>query len=120
MDHNKLLADVSYNITGNGIPVGGDQGVSNLEKLISTFIGILTFVAVIYFVVQVILAGYAFISSQGDEKKMLEARSRLTNGILGLVVVVLALGLGSLIAHLLGANNLFDLNATLNLLVLPH
>lgn len=118
MDHNNLLAK-QYEITGGGIPVGSDQGVSNLEKIISNVIGLLTFVAVIFFIVQIILAGYAFISSQGDEKKMLEARSRLTNGILGIFIVVIALGAGSLIAYLLGLEGIFNLNSVLNLLQLP-
>lgn len=116
MDHNKLLAQVAHPmpaITGSGVQPGGD-GVSVLESIISKAIGLLTFVAVIFFVIQIILAGYAFISSQGDEKKMESARSRLTNGILGLTVVVLALGVGSLIAHLLGVQDVFNLTTVIN------
>ncbi len=120
MDHNNLIA-IGYKISGGGIPVtNNDDGVSKMETIISNFIGLLTFVAVIYFVIRIILAGYSFISSQGDEKKMIEARSSLTNSVLGLVIVVVALGLGSLIAHLLGMDGLFDFTTTITSLVLPN
>ena len=115
MVHNKLLADATYNLQGGGIQVANNaEGAPIMEKIISNVIGILTVFAIIFFVFQIIIAGYSFISSQGDEKKLEAARSRLTNGILGLTIIVIALGIGSLIAYLLGLNNLFDLPTILN------
>lgn len=109
---NHLIAQAAHQlpaITGSGItPVG--NGVTNLEKIINTSIGVLTLVAVIFFILNIIFAGYSFISSQGDEKKMVEARSKITNSVLGLLIVVIALGVGSLVAKLLGLNNILDLN----------
>jgi hypothetical protein len=119
MDHNNLLAQVGHkmpDITGSGIQPGTDGGVSKLESIISKGIGLLTFIAVIFFVVQIILAGYAFISSQGDEKKLETARTRLTSGVLGLTIVILALGLGALVSKLLGLNNVFSLSSVINTL----
>jgi len=104
---NKLIA---YTITGPGLnPGSGEEATSMLEKFISQIVGVLTISAVIFFVIQIILAGYGFISSQGDEKKMETNRSKLTNGVLGLFIVVIALGLGSLLAKLLGIDNPMDL-----------
>jgi hypothetical protein len=109
---NHLLAQTAHSLpalTGSGItPVG--NGVTNLEKIINTGIGLLTLIGVLFFVFNIILAGYAFISSQGDEKKMAEARSRITNSVLGLAIVIMALAVASLIAKLLGLNNILDLN----------
>lgn len=108
MAHNKLLAQVQHRITGPGIQVSGD-GVSQAEKIISNIIGVLTVFAVIWFVVQIMLAGYAFITTEGDEKKMEQARKRLTEGVIGLAIVVVALGFGSLIARVAGLGNVFNL-----------
>jgi formate-dependent nitrite reductase membrane component NrfD len=108
----KLLAQASYTmptIKGPGIDPG-TNGTTALEKIISQIIGVLTIVAVIYFAIQVIIAGYNYISSEGDEKKLEAARQSLTNGVLGLVIVVVAVGLGSLIATLAGIPNVLDLN----------
>lgn len=107
----KLLADVSYNLQGSTtIPTSGTQATTMAEKLISNVFGILTIIAVIYFILQIIFAGFGFLSSEGDEKKMEMNRSRLTNGVLGLFIVVVAIALASLLARLLGFGNILDLN----------
>jgi len=109
MDQIKLLAaQQSYTITGPGI-VPVDTGVSQLEKIISSAIGIFTIIAVIFFVIQVIMAGYSFMSAQGDKAKIESARKRLTDNILGLTIVVVAFGAGAFIASLFGLGNIFDL-----------
>ena len=90
------------------------NGVLELDEIISMVIGVLTLVAFIYFVIQVILAGYAFISGQGDEKKIESARKRLTDGILGITIVVVAFGITALLAKLMGIDNIFDLPAIID------
>lgn len=107
---NKLLA-VQYTLTGPGkVPTSGIEATSMLEKLASQLIGVLTIVAVLFFVIQIIFAGYGFMSSKGDEKIMETNRAKLTNSVLGLFIVVVALGLGSLISKLLGLHNPLDIN----------
>lgn len=116
MDQTKLLLTAKKTFTLEGPGIVPNNPVTQTENVISGVIGILTIVSVIYFVIQVIFAGLAFISSQGDEKKIESARKRLTDGILGLTIVVVAFGIGSLLAKLLNLENIFDLNAVINLL----
>lgn len=87
------------------------KGKSTLttENLLSTVVGVLTLVAFIYFAIQLILAGYAFMSAEGDKNKLDAARNKLTNGILGITIIVVALGLASLIAHIIGLDSIFNL-----------
>lgn len=108
---NNFIADYTGpKLHGLGLaPVDSDVGVSLLDSTISQVIGVLTLVAFIYFVIQIILAGYAFISGQGDEKKIESARKRLTDGILGITIVVVAFGITALLASLMGLGNIFDL-----------
>lgn len=97
-------------ISGLGIqPISREESVSQLEGIISSIIGFITIVAFIFFVFQVIFAGYSFISAQGDEKKLEAARSKLTNGILGLTLVVIAFGFTAFIARILGLGDVFNL-----------
>lgn len=105
---NRLLAE-AYKLTGPGIPATKDTAVGSLERIISTVIGIMTIIGVIYFTIQVILAGFTMISSQGDPKELETSKKRLTNNVMGLAIIVLAYGLGSLITNLLGMTNVFDL-----------
>lgn len=112
MDPKRLIADVTMPaLEGPGPVVSAGSGTTVVEKLLSNIIGVLTIVAVVYFAIQIILAGYSFISAQGDEKQVASARKRLTDGVLGMTIVVVAMGLGALIATLLGIQNVFDLNA---------
>ncbi|MDD2225392.1 MAG: hypothetical protein PHP97_04520 [Candidatus Shapirobacteria bacterium] len=110
MNHltNQLLA---YTLTGPGIAVtSGADSISTLEKIISSIIGILTIVGVIYFTIQIILAGFSLIASQGDPKEFQSSKKRLTTNVIGLVIIIIAYGLGALIASLLGMNSIFDLS----------
>lgn len=111
---NRLLAvDVDYHLTGPGtVPVG--NGTAQFEKIISQAIGILTIFAVLYFIFIVIIGGYNFMSAQGDEKQIETARRQLTNGVLGLVIVIIAVGLGTLISTLIGIPNILDINSLFN------
>jgi len=114
---NKLLAKIDYTLTGPGVAVADNNAATTkLENLISTLFGFLTLIGVIYFTIQIIFSGYAFISSQGDKDKLKIARNRLTNSILGLTVVVIAFGAGAFIAKLAGLNikTIFDLNSFFN------
>lgn len=108
MDHNQLKL-LAYKLEGPGIVVNPTNPVSTLEKIISSTIGFLSIVAVVWFAIQVILAAYKYISSNGDKGKIEEARKAITNGILGITIALIALFLVSLIANLLGIDDAFNL-----------
>ncbi len=102
-------------LVGPGIqPTSPKGSVGQLETIISNVIGFITIIAAIFFVFQVIFAGYSFMSAQGDEKKLEAARSKLTNGVLGLTIVVIAFGVTAFISSLLGLGNIFDLQSFFN------
>lgn len=113
MINNLLAAVIKGNLVGPGIqPTANPAGV--LETIISTIIGVLTIVAVIFFAIQIIFAGYSFMTTEGDAKKMEESRKRLTEGVMGLFIVVIALGFAALIGRLTGlGTNVLDLQTLL-------
>jgi len=78
---------------------------SNLfTKVISTIIGLITIVAGIWFLIQLLLAGFNWISSSGDKNKVQEAQHKITNSVIGLTIVVAAYALTSLLGKILGIN----------------
>ncbi len=107
MVHKLFLADYTGNLIGPGPTV--TDPVAQTDKLVSNIIGILTILGVIYFAIQIILAGYAMLSSEGDPKKIEMSRDRLTQSVLGLFVVVVAVIAASLVARLAGVPNALDL-----------
>ena len=101
----------TYQITGPGVnPTRSGTPVQTTERILSVVIGVISVIAFIYFAIQIIFAGYEFISAQGDPKRLEGARKRITDGILGIIIIVVAMGLTGLLATLAGIPNVFDLN----------
>ena len=75
-------------------------GVFN--KFISTTIGVMTIIAIIWFIVQFFSGAVAIVSSSGDKQKLSEAKGKITSALIGLVVVVAAIFLVELIGKILG------------------
>ena len=56
------------------------------------------------------------LSSEGDPKKIEMSRDRLTQSVLGLFVVVVAIVVAALVARLAGIHNALDFEAMLTIL----
>lgn len=67
---------------------GGKTGLIGVTKVISSIIGIMTVAAGIWFIFQLLTGGFFWISSGGDKTRLHEARERLTNAFIGLLIVV--------------------------------
>ena len=108
----KLLAQVPLGTIGGeeGFgPFGGlgsepDVGtaVGYFTQIISNIIGVITIIAGIWFVFMFIMGGFSFLTAGGDSKKMGEATAKITTALIGLIVVVSAYAIISLIGALLG------------------
>ncbi|MEK7533108.1 MAG: hypothetical protein AAB542_01630 [Patescibacteria group bacterium] len=87
-----LLADVSLGqIGGSGLGPFGESagdGITGITKIVSSIIGIMTVAAGIWFLFQFIIGGFNWINSGGDKAKLQTSRDRLTNALIGLIVVV--------------------------------
>ncbi len=75
---------------------------SILAKVITNALGAMTIGAGIWFLFQAIIAGYNYLSAGGDKTKIENAGRRLTNSLIGLVLVAAAYGLLALIGTFLG------------------
>lgn len=90
--------------TGFG-PLGtnqGDYSILTFANFLSTIIGVMTFIAVIWFVFTFIIGAIGIISSGGDKGALEAAKKKITNALIGLVVVILATVIINLIGYLLG------------------
>jgi hypothetical protein len=75
---------------------------SKMNIVIGRLIDVMIVVAGLYFLIQVILAGYAYISAGGDTKKTQDAWRKIQNSVLGLLIVVIAWVLTGLIGSIVG------------------
>ena len=91
-----------------GNPQG--TGIETFSKFISSVIGLMTIVAIIWFVF-VFFTGAIGIISAGSDKQALEgARKKIYTGIIGIVVVVAAIFLVRLIGFVIGIPNILNIN----------
>jgi len=70
--------------------------------IISNIIGVMTIVAGIWFIFQFIIGAYGYLAAGGDPKKMSDATAKITSALIGLVVIVAAYAIISLLGALLG------------------
>lgn len=107
-----LLAQANF---GNGFqPPGGEtslvpsdlsspEGVLTTgQNLISYIFTFLTVFAGLMFLYQFIRGALAWLSSGGDSKKTADAREMITQGVIGLVIIVAAYSIIGLISTVLG------------------
>jgi hypothetical protein len=104
------------NIEGVGVlgnlPRSGTTSTSTflkLETLVSNIIGALTIIGGIWFIIQVMLAAISWISAGGDKALVETARKKLTNSIIGLFFVTIAMVLTSIVGRFLGLPGIFEL-----------
>ena len=67
--------------------------VPSLGDLIGNVIRLIFFIAGLYALVLLLLGGFEWVSSGGEEKKLTSARGKIMNAIIGLVVMVAVLTL---------------------------
>lgn len=70
--------------------------------ILSRVIGIMTIVAGIWFMFQLIIGAYGYLSAGGNAEAMGKATKSITNALIGLVVIVAAYAIISLLGSLLG------------------
>ena len=77
-----------------------------LSSLLSNFISLATFGAGILLLVYLVYGGVSYIMAGGDEKAVAKAKQILTNGIIGLVIVVAAIMVTQILGGILGFENI--------------
>jgi hypothetical protein len=93
----------------------GADPVGVFSKFISSIIGVMTIIAVIWAVFSIITGAISIISSGGDKQALESARKRITMGIIGLVVVIVSLLLIELVAYLLGISDILNIQRLFDL-----
>lgn len=87
----------------------GQNSANIFAQVISTTIGTITVVAIVWFVIQLLIGAVSIISSGGDKAKAEAARNKITSALTGLVVVIAGIFILSLVGSILGLPNILDL-----------
>jgi len=92
------------------IEKAGTEGTTGagIFVLLNRIFTIVIAAAGIFFVIQILLAGFAYISASGDQKKTEAAWSKIYQSIIGLVIVSSAFVLATVIGKLVGMDNILN------------
>ncbi|HUV42837.1 MAG TPA: hypothetical protein VMY36_02910 [Patescibacteria group bacterium] len=74
----------------------------HFTSILSKIIGIMTVIAGIWFFFILVIGAFGYLTAGGDSKAVEGATKRISNGLTGLIVIVLAYALISLIGNFLG------------------
>ncbi len=82
----------------------GTTGVSSVNRLLSAGFTVAVVLAVVFVFGMLIMGGYAWITAGGDKAKVEEARTRITNALIGLAIVASAFALIALVGNFFGVS----------------
>lgn len=80
----------------------GAGAILNLELLISNMIGLITVVGAMFFLVEFFIGGFNWVSSGGDKGKVETARNKMTNGAIGMIIMVASYAIIGLVGSIIG------------------
>lgn len=83
----------------NELPTNADMIFS---QFISSAIGLMTLIAIIWFVFLLIIGSYGIMNAGGDKQALETARKKIINGLIGLVVCIFGIFLIRLVGYLIG------------------
>ena len=86
---------------GPTVPTTSTGVGESVAHFVSVVIGLFTLVAGLWFLIQLILGGYAYMSAGGNKEKAQTASQKITQALLGLVIVVLAIFIINLLGYIL-------------------
>lgn len=92
----------NINCIGNFCPDGKPQ--NTLENFFTTLLRFFTILAGLMFIIYFILGALTWLTSEGDKEKLKKAQGQITNGLVGLVIIVAAYSIIYLVGKILGLN----------------
>lgn len=94
----------------------GEVGSIIFVRFLTSAVGVITVIAIIWFVFIIITGALGIITSGGDKASNENARKKITSGIIGLVVTISALFILNLIGTILGIPNILNIVGFINIL----
>lgn len=93
-----------------GVQQYGDVSQGGLILFVSNIIKLLTIVGGIWVLFNFILAGYTYITSQGESSAATKVKDQITSSVIGLIIIVVSYTIIALLSLLLFGDAGFILN----------
>lgn len=100
---NLKLAQITNPVLPDALGKGStEQGGTVIGKLISNIVGLLFMFAFLLSLLYLLMGGLQWITSGGDKAQLESARNKITNAIVGLIIVAAAYAIFTLVGQFLG------------------
>ena len=80
----------------------GSTALLTFNRVIASTVGIITIIAIIWFIIQFFIGAIGILTSGGDKTKLGEAKAKITTGLIGLVIIIAGVFIIDLIGSLIG------------------
>jgi len=121
MNHNLLAVNLGpIQGTGNFQPSteGGQAIGPEIQNLFTMIFGFLTIIAGLSFLIYFIVGALTWITAGGNEKKVEDAKNYMTNGAVGLIIIIASYAIIWIVGEVLGLKILNPVE-TINSLFAP-
>lgn len=88
--------------TGGAAAYGGTAPTTTIFTLITSIITAVFSVLGLIFLFLTLYAGYLWMTAMGDSKKVTKAKDILSQGVIGLIIVILSYGISFFVVDLIG------------------
>ena len=108
----RLASDIS-DIFGQispppGSPGGSGDPISSLSNIISVGLQIFLIIAAIMMLVYMLWGAMDWIGSSGEKEKLQKAQNKITNAVIGMIVIIVAFSIFTLITGTVLGNKIID------------
>lgn len=84
-------------------------GEAVFQTFVSSAIGLISVIAIIWFIFIIGSSGIAYMSAGADQKAAEGARKRITNGLIGLLITIFGIFIVSLVGKIFGLDNILNI-----------
>ena len=92
-----------------GLETGTTQGAPGVfNSFLSSVIGLLTIIASVWFIFLFIMGAIGYMTAGGDKGQIENARKKMVNGIVGLVIVIAGIFVVNLVGYIFGLQYILD------------
>lgn len=91
-----------------GSPGGSGDPISGLSKIISVGLQLFLVIAAVLMLIYLLWGGLDWITSSGEKEKLLKAQNKLLNAVIGMIVIIAAFTIFTLITGTILGNKIID------------
>ncbi|HCR36001.1 hypothetical protein A2130_04470 [Candidatus Woesebacteria bacterium GWC2_33_12] len=101
-----------------GLEIPAGSPIQIFAKFITSTIGIISLIAIIWFVYIFLMGAVSIITSGGDKNALESAKKKITSGLIGLMITIFAIFLVRFIGYIIGLPDILSIGGFFESLII--